>query len=77
LYRDVLALQGRWAAPWLSDVEGLHQPELLWHLLIMAIALSLGALLWGVAVDRLRRRGVGPRALLGLIAMIFIAAQWH
>ena len=69
------ALQGLWAAPWLSDVEGLDRPELLLHLLIMAIALSLGALLWGVAVDRLRRRGVGPRALLGLIAAMFIAAQ--
>ena len=69
------ALQGLWAAPWLSDVEGLDRPELLQHLLVMAIALSLGALLWGVAVDRLRRRGVGPRALLGLVAMIFIAAQ--
>ena len=41
----------------------------------MAIALSLGALLWGVAVDRLRRRGVGPGALLGLVAAMFIAAQ--
>jgi len=69
------ALQGLWAAPWLSDVERLDRPELLHHLLIMAIALSLGALLWGVAVDRLRRRGVGPLALLGLVAMIFIAAQ--
>ena len=69
------ALQGLWAAPWLSDVERLDRSELLRHLLIMAIALSLGALLWGVAVDRLRRRGVGPRALLGLVAMIFIAAQ--
>ena len=69
------ALQGLWVAPWLSDVEGLDRSELLRHLLIMAIALSLGALLWGVAVDRLRRRGVGPRALLGLVAMIFIAAQ--
>ena len=69
------ALQGLWAAPWLSDVEGLDRSELLQHLLIMAIALSLGALLWGVAVDRLRRRGVGPRALLGLVAMMFIAAQ--
>ena len=69
------ALQGLWAAPWLSDVERLDRPELLQHLLVMAIALSLGALLWGVAVDRLRRRGVGPRALLGLVAMIFIAAQ--
>ena len=69
------ALQGLWAAPWLSDVEGLDRSELLRHLLIMAIALSLAGLLWGVAVDRLRRRGVGPRALLGLVAMIFIAAQ--
>jgi MFS family permease len=69
------ALQGLWAAPWLSDLEGLDRPALLRHLLIMAIALSLGALLWGVAVDRLRRRGVGPRALLGLIAAMFIAAQ--
>ena len=68
-------MQGLWAAPWLSDVEGLDRSELLQHLLVMAIALSLGALLWGVAVDRLRRRGVGPRALLGVVAMIFIAAQ--
>jgi MFS family permease len=69
------ALQGLWAAPWLSDVERLDRSELLRHLLVMAIALSLGALLWGVAVDWLRRRGVGPLALLGLVAMIFIAAQ--
>jgi MFS family permease len=69
------ALQGLWATPWLSDVKGLDRSALLQHLLVMAIALSLGALLWGVAVDRLRRRGVGPRALLGLVATIFIAAQ--
>ncbi len=69
------ALQGLWAAPWLSDVEGLDRWGLLWHLLIMAIALSLGGLLWGVAVDPARRRGVGPRALLGIVATLFIAAQ--
>jgi MFS family permease len=69
------ALQGLWAAPWLSDVEGLDRQKLLQHLLVMAIALSLGALLWGIAVDRLRRRGVGPGALLGLVASMFIAAQ--
>ena len=69
------ALQGLWAAPWLSDVEHLDRPELLQHLLIMGIALSLGALLWGIAVDRLRRHGVGARALLGLVATMFIAAQ--
>jgi MFS family permease len=69
------ALQGLWAAPWLSDVEGFGRSEMLQHLLVMAIALSAGALLWGVAVDRLRRRGVGPQALFGLVATIFIAAQ--
>jgi MFS family permease len=69
------ALQGLWAAPWLSDVEGLGRSQLLWHLLIMAIALSLGGLLWGIAVNPARRRGVGPRALLGLVATTFIAAQ--
>jgi len=53
----------------------LDRSELLRHLLIMAIALSLGGLLWGVAVDRARRRGVGPRALLSLVATMFIAAQ--
>jgi sugar phosphate permease len=68
-------LQGLWAAPWLSDVERLDRSELLRHLLVMGIALSLAALLWGLAVDRLRRHGVGPQALLGLVATIFIAAQ--
>ena len=34
------ALQGLWAAPWLSDVEGLDRHKLLQHLLVMAIALS-------------------------------------
>ena len=69
------ALQGLWAAPWFSDVERLDRPEMLQHLLVMAVALSLGGLVWGVAVDRLRRKGVGPRKLLGLVAMIFVAAQ--
>ena len=69
------AMQGLWAAPWLSDVEGLDRSGLLWHLLIMAIALSLGGLLWGITVDRARRRGIGPRPLLGLVATMFIAAQ--
>jgi MFS family permease len=69
------ALQGLWAAPWLGDVERLDRSGLLWHLLIMAIALSLGGLLWGLAVDRARRCGTGPRTLLGLVATVFIVAQ--
>jgi MFS family permease len=69
------ALQGLWAAPWLTDVERLDRSALLQHLLFMAIALSLAALLWGVAVDRFRRRGIGPQVLLGIVATMFIVAQ--
>jgi MFS family permease len=69
------ALQGLWAAPWLSDVEGLDRAGLLRYLFVMAIALSLGALLLGVAADRLLRLGVGRRPLLGLVAAVFIVAQ--
>src|SRR5712664_4192554 len=70
------ALQGLWAAQWLKDVEGLDRAGVVVHLFAMAVALSLGAILLGVAVDRLRRRGVGPGALLGLVAAVFIATQF-
>jgi sugar phosphate permease len=70
------ALQGLWAAKWLSDVEGLDRTGVVFHLFAMAVALSLGAILLGVAADRLRRRGVGPHVLLGLVATVFIATQF-
>ena len=69
------ALQGLWAARWFSDVEGLDRAASLEYLFIMAIALCVGAFALGVTADRLRRRGLGPRAFLGLVAIIFIAAQ--
>jgi MFS family permease len=70
------ALQGLWAAQWLKDVEGLDRAGVVFHLFAMAVALSLGAILLGVAADRLRRRGVGPEVLLGLVAALFIATQF-
>jgi sugar phosphate permease len=70
------ALQGLWAAQWLKDVEGLDRAGVVIHLFAMAVALSLGAILLGVAADRLRRRGVGPEVLLGLVAAVFIATQF-
>lgn len=70
------ALQGLWAAQWLKDVEGLDRADVVFHLFAMAVALSLGAILLGVAADRLRRRGVGPEVLLGLVAAVFIATQF-
>jgi len=70
------ALQGLWAAQWLRDVEGLDRREVVFHLFAMAVALSLAAIPLGVAADRLRRRGVGPEILLGLVAALFIATQF-
>lgn len=70
------SLQGLWAAQWFRDVEGLDRAGVVQHLLAMAVALSLGAILLGITADRLRRRGVGPEVLLGLVAAVFIAAQF-
>jgi predicted MFS family arabinose efflux permease len=70
------ALQGLWAAQWLRDVEGLDRSDVVFHLFVMAVALSLGAILLGIAADRLRKRGVGPEVLLGLVAALFIATQF-
>ncbi len=69
------ALQGLWAAPWLSDVEGLDRAALVNHLLAMAVALSVGALLLGLLATRLRRRNIQPQAVFGVVAALFIAVQ--
>jgi MFS family permease len=69
------ALQGLWAAAWLTDVERFDRASLVRHLLVMAVALCLGALAIGWAADRLRSRGVSLRTLLGSLAVLFIAAQ--
>jgi sugar phosphate permease len=69
------ALQGLWAAQWLADVDGLDRGGVVQHLFIMAVALSGGAFGLGIAADRLRRRGIGPETLLGLVATVFIAIE--
>jgi len=69
------ALQGLWATPWLTDVDGLPQADVTRHLFIIAIVQGIAALLFGAAADRLRRRGVGPQVLLAFVATTFIAAQ--
>src|SRR6266853_5426752 len=69
------ALQGLWAAPWLADVEGFDRASVIRHLFIMAVALTIGALLLGTAADRLSRRGIGPQTQLAVVTAVFIAAQ--
>lgn len=69
------ALHGLWAAQWFGDVEGLDRPALVQHLFGMAVALCVGALILGVLIDRLRRRGIGPETPMSMITVVFIAAQ--
>ena len=69
------AMQGLWAAPWLSDVARLGRQGVVGALFTMALALCAGALGLGVAADQLRRRGIRPRDLLAVIAALSITAQ--
>jgi type IV secretory pathway TrbF-like protein/predicted MFS family arabinose efflux permease len=69
------ALQGLWAAPWLTDVEGFDRTGLITQLFVMAVALSAGALLLGTMADRLRRHCIGTQDLFGVVAALFIVAQ--
>jgi MFS family permease len=69
------ALQGLWAAPWLSDVEGLDRAAVVNHLLTMAVTLSIGALLLGLLATRLRQRNVQPQAVFGFVAALSITVQ--
>jgi MFS family permease len=69
------ALQGLWAAPWLTDVEELERPVVVTHLFVMALALSASALLLGIGADRLRRRGTPLPTTLAIVTGTAIAAQ--
>ncbi|HEY7293702.1 MAG TPA: MFS transporter, partial [Dehalococcoidia bacterium] len=69
------ALQGLWAAPWLTDVEELERPVVVTHLFVMALALSASALLLGVGADRLRRHGTPLAATLAIATGAAMLAQ--
>jgi predicted MFS family arabinose efflux permease len=58
-----LSLQGLWLGPWLYDVAGLSRPQVGQHLLITALAYTIGSLFFGVASDRLAAAGVSRMTL--------------
>jgi MFS family permease len=69
------SLQGLWASPWLTDVEGLDRASLVGQLFIMSIVLCGGAWLFGTTVHCIRRRGAGAETILAVVAVLFIAAE--
>jgi MFS family permease len=69
------SLQGLWASPWLTDVEGLDRASLVGQLFMMSIVLSGGAWLFGTTVHCIRRRGVGAETILVIVAVLFVVAE--
>lgn len=69
------SLQGLWAGPWLADVQGLDRPSVVTYLMVMAVALSLGACLLGTMAGWARRKRMPTELLLTLVAVAFTASE--
>jgi MFS family permease len=69
------AMHSLWAASWLADVEGFDRQSVINQLFMMAIGISLGALLLGTLADRLRKRGVATELLLAVLGALFMLAE--
>lgn len=69
------ALQSLWAASWLADVDGFDRHSQMTRLFVMAVGLSLGALMLGTIADRLRRSGIRTEVLLATVGALFVTAE--
>jgi predicted MFS family arabinose efflux permease len=69
------ALQGLWAAPWLTHVAWLDRPTVVRHLLAMGVALAAGAVALGWITDRLKLRGFAGELVLASVAAMSLLAQ--
>ncbi|WP_088360656.1 MULTISPECIES: MFS transporter [Rhodomicrobium] len=69
------AFQGLWAAPWLRAVEGLGQDVIVTYLFAMAAILAPSALLLGMGVQQLRRRGISPAGLFAFVTALGMSAE--
>jgi predicted MFS family arabinose efflux permease len=69
------ALHSLWASAWLADVEGFDHQSRVTQLFLMAVGLSLGALLLGTMADRLRKHNIRTEVLLASVGGLFIVAE--
>jgi len=70
-----LSVQGLWVGTWLRDVAGLQPGAIATHLSLVAIGLTVGPVLSGLAAAAARRAGLSLLSLLGAMATVFMVLQ--
>jgi MFS family permease len=69
------AFHSLWASAWLADVDGFDHQGRVVQMFLMAVGLSLGALLLGGIADRLRKHNIRTEVLLGGVGALFVVAE--
>lgn len=69
------AMQGLWAAPWLSAVENYDRTAVVFTLFLMATSLSTAGIGLGVLASRLRNRGITTETVFASVVAVFLLAQ--
>jgi predicted MFS family arabinose efflux permease len=72
---SAFAIQGLWAARWLTDIDRFAPHQVLDDLLAMGVGLTLGALIIGTATTCLCDRGAGLPTIFGGFCIAFIVLQ--
>ncbi|MGQ0664200.1 MAG: MFS transporter [Pseudomonadota bacterium] len=71
----LLAYQGLWAGPWLSDVALFEREAVAATLFLIQVGMMAGFLLTGIVADRLGRAGIRPATVMAWLIGLFLAVQ--
>ncbi len=70
-----LSIQGLWSGPWLRDVAGFDREATAYVLLRIAVAMTIGYLVFGALAERLSRRGIKPSTVAAVGMGLFMTVQ--
>lgn len=69
-----MAIQGLWAGPWLRDVAELDRNGIAQHLLLLALATTVGFVAWGALAEKLGRLGISSMRVAGCGLLLFLVS---